>query len=178
MLTLLDSGSKRRKRERCDQMDKNAVTIIAALIAFVSSLLVYLQGRKQFYSTTVSKERLAWIDDIRRLCTELCTVCEQYDVDEITPEAHVAFLSARNGILIRLNPMNEEYPTDKRLIELLEEPDFQKVKNNIQEVRIILMAINQSEWIKVKTEHWGMRRLDGIQVQLNRATPKKADREA
>ena len=62
---------------------------------------------------------------VRELCAELCAVCEQYDADNLPAEQYAAFLKARNGILIRLDPAGW-YATDDELIALLQDPDSGK----------------------------------------------------
>ena len=143
--------------------------IIAAAIAFLAGLLVNIQGKEQFFSTTVSAERLVWIKDIRKLCATLCSVCEQYDAENLPSEQYAVFLKARNGILIRLDPSGW-YTTDDELITLLQEPDFGKVKTNLSRIREILMTINKNEWDKVKIEagnsKWKVKRIEKIQNRL------------
>ena len=142
---------------------------IAGAFAFIAGLLVNVQGNAQFFSTTVSAERMVWIKDIRELCAELCAVCEQYDADSLPAEQYAVFLKARNGILIRLDPAGW-YATDDELIALLQEPDFGKVKANLPRVREILMTIIKTEWDKVKIEAgnspWKVKRIEGLQNRL------------
>ena len=113
---------------------------------------------------------MVWIKDIRALCAELCTICEQYDNAASLPEKQrAAFLKARNGILIRLDP-KEWYETDAEVIALLWEPDFEKVKRNLPRIREILMAVNKTEWDKVKIEagnsRWKVRKIKKLQKRL------------
>lgn len=142
---------------------------ITASIAFLAGLLVNWQGRSQFFASTVSTERMIWIKDIRALCAELCSVCEQYEPGALPPEQYAVFLKARNGILIRLDPKGW-YKTDDELIALLKKPDFAKVKQNLPRIREILMTINKAEWDKVKIEAGNSRRkvrkIEEIQKRL------------
>ena len=150
-------------------MSEVIAAVIAGAFAFVAGLLVNLQGNSQFFSTTVSAERMVWIKDIRELCAELCAVCEQYDAASLPAEQYAAFLKARNGILIRLDPVGW-YETDDELIALLKDPDFGKIKANLPRVREILMTIIKTEWDKVKIEAgnspWKVRRVEALQNRL------------
>ena len=150
-------------------MSEVIAAAIAGAFAFVAGLLVNSQGKSQFFSTTVSGERMVWIKDIRELCAQLCAVCEQYDADSLPAEQYAVFLKARNGILIRLDPVGW-YTTDDELIELLKEPDFGKVKANLPRVREILMTIIKTEWDKVKIEAgnspWKVKRIEEVQNRL------------
>lgn len=145
--------------------------VIAGLFAFIVGLIVNIQGKSQFFSTTVSAERMVWIKDIRDLCAALCSICEQYDAETLPPEQYAAFLKARNGILIRLSPTGW-YATDDELLELLKEPDFEKVKANLPRVREILMTVLKTEWDKVKIEagnsRWKVRKIKKKQAQLEK----------
>ena len=67
---------------------------ISALIAAAVALVVNFQGNAHFFSTTVSAERMVWIKDMRSLCTDLCSICEQYDSGNPPPPVR---LSARFG---------------------------------------------------------------------------------
>ena len=97
---------------------------ISSAVAFMLGLLVNWQGGRQFFSSTVSRERMVWIKDIRALCAELCTICEQYDNAASLPEKQrAAFLKARNGILIRLDPKEWYEPSSSTDI-ISEIPDF------------------------------------------------------
>ena len=49
-------------------MSEVIAAAIAGAFAFVAGLLVNSQGKSQFFSTTVSGERMVWIKDIRELC--------------------------------------------------------------------------------------------------------------
>ena len=151
-------------------MNEIIAAVITAFVAFLVGLLVNVQGRSQFFSTTVSGERMVWIKDIRGLCAELFTICERYDAANIPEEEYAAFLKARNGILIRLDPKGW-YHTDDELIELLKDPDFGKVKANLPRIREILMTILKTEWDKVKIEagnsYWKVRKIEKMQKQIS-----------
>ena len=67
-------------------MNEIIAAVITAFVAFLAGLLVNVQGRSQFFSTTVSGERMVWIKDIRNLCAELFTICERYDAANIPEE--------------------------------------------------------------------------------------------
>ena len=144
--------------------------VIAGLFAFLAGLLVNRQGKSQFFSTTVSKERMAWIREIRQLCTELCSISEAYEPDALPPEQRAAFLRARNAILIRLSPKGW-YSADDALLELLANPDFGAVKAKVPQIREILTAILKSEWDKIKIEAgnspWKVWRVRKIQEHLD-----------
>ena len=150
-------------------MSEIIAAAITAAVAFFAGLLVNWQGRFQFFASTVSRERMVWIKDIRALCADLCSVCEQYEPDTLPPEQYAVFLKARNGILIRLDPKGW-YTTDDELIDLLKAPDFAKVKQNLPRIREILMTINKTEWDKVKIEAGNSRgkvkKIEDIQKRL------------
>ena len=145
------------------------VAFITAAFAFVAGFLVNIQGKAQFFSTIVSKERMVWIKDIRRLSEELFSICEQYDGDNIPQEQYALFFKARNGILARLDPAGW-YVTDDELIELLIEPDFVRIKASVPRIREILMTLTKNEWDKVKIEAgnnpWKVRKVKKIQDGL------------
>lgn len=150
-------------------MTEVIVALITAVFAFLAGLVVNFQGKAQFFSSIVSKERMAWIKDIRKLSEELFSICEQYDVDNISREQYSLFLKARNGILARLGPAGY-YVTDDELIKLLIEPDFRKVKDSVPRIRELLTLITKNEWDKVKIEAgnnpWKVRRIRMIQDKL------------
>ena len=150
-------------------MGEVIVALVTAVFAFFAGLLVNAQGRTQFFSSTVSKERMAWIYDIRGLCAELFSVCEQYDPENLPAEALAAFLKARNGILIRLDPLGW-YITDDELIQLLSEPDFVKVREHLPRIRLLITTILKNEWDKVKIEAgnslWKVKRIEKLQERL------------
>ena len=132
-------------------MNEVITALISAISAFLVTLFMNLQGRNQFFSNIVSRERMLWIKDMRELCTTLCSVCEQYDEAPILSEQYTTFLKARNGILIRLDPKGT-FASDDDLIEWLEDKDFKKVKENIPKIRKTLIKINKLEWDVVKQE--------------------------
>ena len=144
---------------------------IAALAAFVAGLLVNVQDKARFFSTTVSGERMVWIKDMRVLCADLFSVCEQYDAESLPPEGYAQFLKARNGILIRMDPPGW-YATDDELLSLLSDPDFAKVKANLPRIRLIMTEIIKGEWDKVKIEagnnRWKVKKIKELQERLNR----------
>ena len=150
-------------------MDEIIAATIAASLAFVAGLIVNSEGRFQFFSTIVSAERMAWIKEIRNLAADLCTLCEQYNPENLSDEHYAEFLKARNGILVRLDPKGW-YTTDDELIELLDSTDFGKVKANLPRIREIIMTINKSEWDKVKIEAgnsaWKVWRIKSLQRKL------------
>lgn len=140
---------------------------ISAAVALIVGLLVNFQGRKQLFSNTVSKERMVWIKEVRALCVDLCVLCEQYD--RLTPDQETAFLKAREGILLHLDPKGH-YITDDALIELLQDKSFEDVKKNIGKVRETLRRVFKSEWDKVKIEAgnrlWRVWRINWMQKHL------------
>lgn len=154
-------------------MSEGFFTLIAAIVsAMVSALIalnVYTQGELHFFSTAISSERMSWIKEIRALSTELFSICEQYDTAELPQEQLAAFLRARNGILIRLDPIGW-YRADDRLIALLSSPDFIEVRGHVPEIRDILRRILKSEWDKVKIEagnsKWKVRKIDALQRKM------------
>ena len=126
--------------------------IITSLIAIFGTLYVAMQNKDQFFSNIVSRERMAWIKEVRACCIRLCSICEQYEnKSELPPEKYEAFLEARNGILIHLDPLGR-YTTDDRLIDLLIKADFDVVRENIPEIRSELTKIFKMEWDVVKLE--------------------------
>lgn len=148
--------------------------VIAALIAAAVSLLVNavvnIRKTAQFFSNTVSSERMAWIKEMRDLSAKMLSVCEHYDPAQLPDEQYDAFLNARNGILIRLNPVDTNYPHDKALQRLLAEPDFAAIKANVPEIRYQLGSILKTEWEKVKVEAgnspWKIRQVDALREKI------------
>ena len=149
------------------------VAAISAFVAAVVALAVNIQGHEQFFSTTVSTERMNWIRDMRGLCAELFSICEQYDSGSLPPEQYAAFLRARNGILIRVDPAGWYPQTDDKIIALLSDPDYTKVRDNIPEIRETVRRIFKSEWDKVKIEAGNSRQ----KVRKIEALQKKMDEE-
>ena len=155
--------------------------VITALIAAAVSLLVnaVLDIRKvsQFFSNTVSTERMAWIREMRDLSAKMLSICERYDPSQLPDEQYDAFLNARNGILIRLNPVDTNYPHDKTLHRLLAEPDFAKIKANVPEIRYQLGTILKTEWEKVKVEAGNsmakIHQVDTIREKISRQRGEK-----
>ena len=153
-------------------------TVIAALITFIAGLLVNWQGSKQFFSTIVSKERMDWIKEMRKLCTELCTICELHDNEsELSNEEKTAFLKAKNGMILHLNNTEKEnhenqYPIDQKLYELLVNKDFSEIKEKISEIRDNAAIIFKTEWDKVKIEA-GNNRLKVKKIQKLQESLKK-----
>lgn len=94
-------------------------TLITGIISIILGLKVNQQGRHQFFSTTVSRERMEWIKEMRALSIELCTLCERYENEEaLPPDQLTAFLKARNGMLLHLNHPNRIKPVEHRTLFL------------------------------------------------------------
>lgn len=145
--------------------------IITGLITFIIGLLVNRQGRTQFFSSIVSKERMVWIKEMRDLCTELCTICDLNKSEEnLSDEELVTFYNAKNGMLLHLNSIQrkeqaEEFPVDKELFELLNNKSFSQIQGSISDIREKATLIFKTEWDKVK-----------IEAGNSRATVKKIEK--
>lgn len=131
-------------------MSEIIAAAVAALVALAVSVITEIREKEHLFADTVSSERMKWIREIRKLSVKLFTVCESCNGTP-TPEQLIAFLEARNGILIRLNPDDAYYSDDQALIPMLEK-DFAGVKNDLPQIRKYLMKILKSEWDKVKIE--------------------------
>ncbi len=152
-------------------MSDTVATLITAGLTFVAGLLVNRQSRNQFFSSTVSRERMEWVKDMRALCVELCTICDQYNSwISVPPEQKAAFLRDRNGMLLRLND-RADYPVDQELIGLLDKNSFEEVKAGAPDIRRICMSIFKTEWDKVKIEAgnspFKVRRIEKLQSMMN-----------
>ena len=145
---------------------------ISAVVSAAVALTVNLQSHEQFFSTTVSAERMNWIKEMRGLCAELFSICEQYEPGKLPPEQFAAFLRARNGILVRLFPKGWCL-ADTRLNELLSDPDYAKIRANLPEIRETCVTVFKSEWDKVKIEAGNNRR----KVLKIKALQKKMEEE-
>ena len=139
-------------------MKEIVAAAIGAIVSLALTAVMILKENARFFSNTVSTERMNWIKDIRKLAAELFSVCEQYEADTLPEEQRSAFLNARNGILIRLNPDGSGYSLDSQLHRLLSEPDFAAIKTNLAEIRFLLGTILKNEWDKVKIEAGNSRR--------------------
>ncbi len=136
-------------------MPESIVTLIVALAAFAAGLLANRQSQNRFHSSIVSHERMEWVKDMRSLCAELCTICDQYAAWSAIPaEQKTAFLRARNGMLLRLSGQ-KEYPADQELIGLLGKDSYEEVKAGVPRIRKLCMSMFKAEWDKVKTEAGG-----------------------
>lgn len=151
-------------------MNEVIAALIAAAISLLVNAVVHIRKASQFFSNTVSTERMAWIREMRDLSAKMLSICERYDPAQLPGEQYDAFLNARNGILIRLNPVDTNYPHDQKLQQLLVEPDFTKIKANVPEIRYQLGTILKTEWEKVKVEAgnspWKIRQVDTLREKI------------
>ena len=153
-------------------------TIITAVITFIAGLLVNKQGRNQFFSTVVSKERMEWIKEMRVLCTDLCTICETYEHEsELPSNERATFLKAKNGMILHLNntekkDQQDQFPIDKQLYDMLKDKSFEEIRENVPSIRDKATIIFKTEWDKVKIEAGNspakIRQIQELQDKINK----------
>ena len=107
----------------------------------------------------------------------MLSICEQYEPDELTEEQYAAFLNARNGILVRLNPIDDEYYANDHALQcLLDDPNFASTKKNIPVIRYWICTIMKEEWDKFKIESgnsiFKRRKLDTVRKKLEKYKDK------
>ena len=158
-------------------MEELSAALIAAAVSLLVSALTNLWDRSRFFSKTVSGERIAWIREMRDLSAKMLSICERYTQDNLPDEKLDAFLETRNGILIRLNPIDTNYPHDQKLQHLLAEPDFASVKANVPEIRYELGTVLKTEWEKVKVEAGNnMSKIRQVDKERGRISRQRAER--
>lgn len=126
--------------------------LISSIVSLIVNLLVRRQGHNEFYSKTVSAERLSWISDMRELFATFFAICEMHKNDDLSVKQRYEFNKIRNSILIRLNPVSSGYELDNQLRQLIETTDFMSIKNNMADIRSIIEQIIKDEWDKIKIE--------------------------
>lgn len=133
-------------------------TIIVAILTFIAGQLVNRQGRNQFFSTVVSKERMEWIKEMRKACVDLCTICEMHaNESDLSSEEKKTFYETKNSMMLHLNNTKEperkqEYPIDYALYNLLNGKSYKAIHDNINDIREKATEIFKVEWDKVKIE--------------------------
>lgn len=151
--------------------------IIAACVSLFAAWMTNRREKKELFSNIVSRERMMWVREVRKLSMELCAICECYDIETIVQQSDklLAFYQARSGLLLHLSPWNK-YSTDNELIKLLNpldinpeqagkdqinplpkdhesvKLDYQQVQAHCQRIRVIMTEICKMEWDKVKIE--------------------------
>ena len=153
-----------------------AAAIGAGVSLLVSAIVSIREGSKAF-SDKVSSERMAWVKEVRELAATMISICEQYEPDELTEEQYAAFLNARNGILVRLNPIDDEYYANDHALQcLLDDPNFASTKKNIPVIRYWICTIMKEEWDKFKIESgnsiFKRRKLDTVRKKLEKYKDK------
>lgn len=157
-------------------MNEIVAAAIGAAVSLLVSAIVNFRERSHFFSDTVSAERMKWVKDMRKLGAAMLSICEQYEPDDLSTEQYAAFLNARNGILIRLNPIDTNYPHDQALQRMLDSPDFATIKANVPQIRYHLGTILKAEWEKVKVEAgnnlWKLRQIDAARKKIEEERKK------
>lgn len=133
---------------------------VSIVIGVVSGLLTEQKAKINFYSSTVSKERVAWINQTREITGKLIAFCSVHEEDNLSPEDMLLFEELRSALLMRLSPKEyvekkQKYiDTDGKLIELLDQ-EYKKVRENRYEIRTIVTLICKNEWNRIKAEAGG-----------------------
>lgn len=128
--------------------------IISVAVSLFVSIIVGIQNKSEFFSKTVSQERLDWMHEMRQYLAELLTMLEEISAGrQPDAEENRRFLRLRNDILVRLNGAYADYESkDQYLAELLAEPDFAALQKRTEEIRSAGSRILKAEWDKVKSE--------------------------
>lgn len=149
-------------------------TVIAAIISVVVSLIISVisgvitaqKAKMNFYSSTVSKERVEWINETRKITAELVAFCSVHVEDTLLPEDLFVFEKLRNSLLLRLSPKTyvetkKRYvETDGKLIGYLSAEHYGDVRVYKNEIREIVTVICKNEWNRIKAEAGGNKNVE------------------
>jgi hypothetical protein len=145
------------------------ITILSAFISTVfgvaAAWFTVKRARYNFYSSTVSKERVDWLVKTREITSELIAFCAMHEEDVLSSSDVFQFEKLRSALLLRLSPKSfvEEkrmyVETDGRLIAILE-GDYISVRNSKNEIREIVTLICKNEWGRIKAEAGGNKHIE------------------
>lgn len=140
-----------------------ATGIISISVSIISTIISIWTARKErlnFYSSTVSKERVAWINQTRDIASKLIAFCSMHSEDVLVSEDVFRFEELRSALVLRLTPkayINEKQQyleTDGKLVELLEK-EYSVIRDSRYQIREIVVMICKTEWNRIKAEAGG-----------------------
>lgn len=119
---------------------------VSTIVSTILSLLVYIQ---KHYSTTISKERMEWVKETRKIVADFLAICEKYDT--LDEKNSLEYYKLKNLLLLNLNSA-EKYTNDAIIRNAIEDRDFFEVKAVLPQIRTAFASIFKSEWDKAKLE--------------------------
>ncbi|MBR3768708.1 MAG: hypothetical protein IKL10_10800 [Clostridia bacterium] len=122
---------------------------VLTIVSMVLSLLVYIQNNQKHYSTTISKERMEWIKETRKIAADFLAFCEKYDT--LDEKNSLEYYKLKNLLLLNLNS-DIKYTNDVIIRNAIEDRDFTEVKAALPQIRTAFASIFKSEWDKAKLE--------------------------
>lgn len=139
--------------------------IVSIIIGGVSGFLTARKAKMNFYSSTVSKERVAWINQTREITSKLIAFCSAHEEEKLSKEDMLCFEELRSALIMRLSPKEyveakQKYlETDGKLIGLLDQ-EYNKVRESRYEIRRIVTVISKNEWNRIKAEAGGSKDIE------------------
>ncbi len=134
-------------------MDEITVALItlavSTIVSTILSVLVYIQNNHKHYSTTISKERMEWTKETRKIAADFLAFCERYDY--LDNDNSREYYKLKNLLLLNLNSA-EKYTNDGIIRNAIEDRDFSEVKAALPQIRTAFASIFKSEWDKAKLE--------------------------
>ncbi len=153
--------------------------IISTVIGLITAFITTHKAKMNFYSSTVSKERVEWINQTREITSKLVAFCSMHTETQLSPEDVASFEFLRSSLLVRITPMKEseniKYCDDKILIELLNTA-YEKVRENRYKIRDIVTVICKKEWDRIKAEAGGNKNLEKLIKKYDASVKKEYKR--
>lgn len=126
------------------------VVVISSSITVIISIVTTLFDKKKHYSNVVVQYRMEWINKLYELGAQLIATLFSLDKkDNLVEREKIAYL--KTSIILRLKPTDNAYDEEKRLIQLLQNDDYQ-IRESANEVRYLIQVICNKQWDKVKSE--------------------------
>lgn len=122
---------------------------VSTIVSMILSILVYIQNNHKHYSTTISKERMEWTKETRKIAADFLAFCENYDT--LDEDNSLEYYKLKNLLLLNLNSA-EKYTNDGIIRNAIEDRDFSEVKAALPQIRTAFASIFKSEWDKAKLE--------------------------
>lgn len=139
--------------------------LVSVVIGIVSGVLTAQKAKMNFYSSTVSKERVEWINQTREIASKLIAFCSAHEEEKLSAEDMRCFEELRSSLIMRLSPkeyveQKQKYvQTDGALVDLLER-EYAAVRNSRYEIRRIITIICKNEWNRIKAEAGGSKDIE------------------
>lgn len=139
---------------------------VSIVIGLVSGIFTAQKAKMNFYSSTVSKERVEWINKTREIASELIAFCAMHTEDELAPIDVYQFEKLRSALLMRISPKvfvenkHKYLDTDGEIIGLLEEDNYQKIRDSREDIRRIITVICKNEWNRIRAEAGGTKNIE------------------